>query len=281
MSSKRLMLLMAVSFACLAATAVPARTDAETDAPTEELTSRIKSISISFSGGYYSGTRYLDLPIIDDRAQLAEGSNTVTLFNGEELDLGTERPANGFDAPVKEIDAGEIYRLNIGFYLSDSFHFDLNASYSRAKATLSMARFENDLFIERVYGEDLDQWYEGFYDETRFKGGSEDSNFKSYMGGISLAYDAHTLKTFGLRPYFGTGFGGIINRFSVLEDKTALYFQLFGGLILPLSEGFHVNAQFTATTFALQTEEVTYSKQVTTMTGTIGITMLFDVKPIY
>jgi len=256
MSSKRLMMLMAVSIACLAAATASAQTDteAETEPPLEELTSRVKNISISFSGGYYSGTTYLNLPIIDERAQLADGSNTVTLFNSEELNLGTERPTNGFDAPVKQIDPGEIYRLNIGFYLSDSFHIDLNASYSRAKAVLSMARFEDDLFIERVYGQELDQWYEGFYNETRFAGGSEDSNFKSYMGGINLSYDAHALKILWLTPYFGTGFGGIINRFSVLEDKTALYFQLIGGLALPLGESLRVNAQFSATTFAFPTE---------------------------
>jgi hypothetical protein len=285
MSSKRLTLLLTLTCACLAAAVATAQTesgtDAEAEVTTEELTSRVKSISMRFSGGYYAGTTYLDLPIVDHRAQLADGSNTVTLFNGEVLDLGPERPENGFDAPVKEIDPGEIYRLNIGFYLSDSFHIDLNVSYTRSRAILSMARFEDDAFVERVYGSDLDHWYEGFYDEERYIGGSEDGDFKSYMGGISLAYDAHALKTLGLTPYFGTGFGGIINRFSVLEDKTALYFELFGGLTLPLSEGFHINAQFSATTFAFPTEEVTYSEQVTALTGTLGFTMLFDVKPIY
>jgi len=283
MSSKRLTMLLTVICLCLAAATATAQSGegAETEATTEELTSRVKSISLRFSGGRYAGTTYLDLPIIDDRAQLADGSNNVMLFNGEELNLGTERPENGFDAPIKEIDAGEIFRANVGFYLSDSFHIDLNVSYTRSKAILSMARFEDDLFMERVYGSDLDQWYEGFYDESSYLGGSEDGDFKSYMGGISLAYDAHALRTLGLTPFFGTGFGGIINRFSVLEDKTALYFQLFGGLILPITEGFQVNAQFAATTFAFPTEEVSYSEQVTTMTGTLGITMLFDVKPIH
>ncbi len=283
MSSKRLMMLLTLTCACLAAAPAPAQTEAETapEVTTEELTSMVKSISIRLSGGYYAGATFLNLPIIDDRAQLADGSNTVMLFNGEELNLGTERPENGFDSPIKEIDAGEIFRANVGFYLSDSFHIDLNVSYTRSRALLSLARFEDDVFVERVYGNELDQWYEGFYDETSYAGGSEDARFKSYMGGISLAYDAHAIKTLGLTPFFGTGFGGIINRFSVLEDKTALYFQLFGGLTLPLTDSFHVNAQFSATTFAFPTEEVNYSEQVTTMTGTLGITLLFDVKPIY
>ena len=174
----------------------------------DELTSRVKTISISFSGGHYSGTTFLDLPVVDQRAQLADGSNHVTLFNGESLDLGDSRPENGFDAPAKEIEPGEFYGMNISFYLSDSFHIDLNASYSRSRATLAMDRFEDNVFIERVYGEDLDSWYEGFYGQTTYSGGSVDPSFKSYMGGISVSYDADTLKLFGLTPYFGMGFGG-------------------------------------------------------------------------
>ena len=247
----------------------------------DELTSRVKTISISFSGGHYSGTTFLDLPVVDQRAQLADGSNHVTLFNGESLDLGDSRPENGFDAPAKEIEPGEFYGMNISFYLSDSFHIDLNASYSRSRATLAMDRFEDDVFIERVYGEDLDSWYEGFYDQTTYSGGSVDPSFKSYMGGISVSYDADTLKLFGLTPYFGMGFGGILNRFTVLEDKTALYFHLFSGLDLPLTRSIHVNTRFAATTFAFPTEEVAYSEQVTTMTATLGLTLHFDVKPIY
>lgn len=279
MSSKRFLMSLIVSIASLAAAVAPAQTDA--DAETEELTSRVKSISLSFSGGYYGGTTFLDLPVIDERAQLAEGSNTVTLFNGEELNLGTARPVDGFDAPMKQIETGEIYRMSIGFFLSDSFHFDLNASYSRAKAILSMARFEDDEMVERLSGQGLDPWYSEFYTQTDLVGGSEDGDFKSYMGGISLAYDAHTLRILGLTPFFGTGFGGIINRFSVLEDKTALYFELFGGLALHMSDSFNVNTRFSATTFAFPTEEVAYSKQVTTMTATLGITLLFDVKPVH
>ena len=144
-----------------------------------------------------------------------------------------------------------------------------------------MARFEDDVLTERVYGEDLDSWYEGFYDQTNYAGGSVDPNFKSYMGGISVSYDANALRMFGLTPYFGMGFGGIINRFTVLEDKTALYFHLFGGLDLPLTRSLHVNTRFSGTTFSFPTEEVTYSEQVTTMTATLGLTLHFDVKPIY
>ena len=280
MTLKRSLLLL-LSAMLLTLTASGAMAQAEADEPVEELTSRVKKISISFNGGYYSGTTFLDLPVVDQRAQLADGSNHVTLFNGESLNLGDSRPENGFDAPMKEIETGEVFGVNIGFYMSDSFHLDLNASYSRSRAILSMARFQDDVLVERVYGEDLDAWYEGFYDETSYAGGSVDESFKSYMGGISVSYDAGNLKTFGMTPFFGMGFGGIINRFTVLEDKTALYFHLFWGLDVPLTRSIHVNTRISATTFAFQTEEVTYAEQVNTMTASIGLTLHFDVKPIH
>lgn len=287
MKPNRSWVLLSAVLLVLAAATVPAlaQTGAETevgaDEPEVELTSRVKQISLAFRGGRFGGTTYLDLPVVDQRAQLALGSNTVTLFNGEILDLGDARPVNGFDSPVKEIDQGESFGVNIGFFLSDSFHIDLNASYVRSQAVLSMARFESGELIERVYGADLDQWYEGFYDRTEYAGGSVDENFRSYMGGISVSYDAVVLRTMGLVPTFGMGFGGIINRFTVLEDKTALYFQLYGGLDLPISDTIHVNSIVTATTFGFQTEEVTYAEQVTTLTAQLGVTLHFDVKPIY
>lgn len=287
MKPNRSWVLLSAVLLILAAATVPAlaQTEAEaevgTDEPEVELTSRIKQISIAFRGGRFEGTTYLDLPVVDQRAQLAEGSNTVTLFNGEILDLGDARPVNGFDAPRKEIDPGQSFGVSIGFYLSDSFHIDLNATYVQSKAVLSMARFEDEQLVERVSGTDLDQWYEGFYDRSEYAGGSVDDNFKSYMGGISVSYDANSLRTLGLIPTFGMGFGGIINRFTVLEDKTALYFQLYGGLDLPISDTIHVNTLLTASTFGFQTEEVTYAEQVTTLTAQLGLTLHFDVKPIY
>ena len=282
MKSYRSWVLMSAMLLVLALP-VFAQTDSSVavDEPEEELTSRVKQISISFRGGHYGGTTYLDLPIVNDRAQLAEGTNDVMLYNGEILDLGDSRPEDGFDAPVKEIEPGEFFGINIGFYVSDAFHIDLNASYVRSRAELSMARFADGEFVERVYGEDLDAWYEGFYDSDIFAGGSVDESFKSYMGGISISYDAYSLKTLGAIPIFGMGFGGIINRFSVLEDKTALYFELYGGLDVPISDTVHVNGIFRANTFSFQTEEVSYAEQVTTMSAQLGLTLHFDVKPIY
>ena len=282
MSSKRLLALLSVLLVLSAVTGALAQIEPPAEETEEELTSAIKKISIGFSGGYYSGLTYLELPVIDNRAQIAEGANAVTLFNGEVLDLGIERPANGFDAPIKEVVSDLSYSMCIGFYLSDVFHVNLNTSYTRSRAVLSMMRFEDELPAGRVFGNDLDTWYEEFYDNSDvLVGGNEDTGFKSYMGGFSLAYDASTLKIFGLTPYFGTGFGGVINRFTVLEDKTALYFQLFSGFDLAMSSNLHINARITATTFSFQTEEVGYKEQVTPLTGQFGLTWLFDVKPIH
>ncbi|MDO9170686.1 MAG: hypothetical protein Q7W29_02530, partial [bacterium] len=76
-------------------------------AASPEPESAIKKISISVGGGYYSGTTFFELPTLDLRAQVAPGSNTVTLFNGQELDLGIQRRPNCLDAPIKKIVPGE------------------------------------------------------------------------------------------------------------------------------------------------------------------------------
>jgi hypothetical protein len=234
-------------------------------------------------GGTYSGATFLSLPAVDARAQLAAGSNFVTLFNGEELDLGIERADNDLDAPEKRIQSGQSYGGRIGFYLSDAFHVDLSGSYSSGTATLSMLRFADAEAQERVEGDDLMTWVNSLakYDRQGITGGFTDDGFRSYMFGVGLAYDAYPLQTFKLVPYFGTGFGGVINRFTVLEDKTALYFRLYGGLMMPLGDSAQLSFRAEATTYSFSTEEVDYAEQVTSTAMSLGFTWLFDVKPIH
>jgi hypothetical protein len=250
--------------ACSVATAQDTPDPVDEDAPT----SAIKKITISFDGGTYSGAQYFDLPILDDRAQLEEGTNVVTLFNNDELDLGNEIPADdGFAAPRKEIGSGQSFAARVGFYLNDSFHVDLLGSLAIAEAKFSAIEYRDGLPLGRVGGTEEMGWV--------------DKGFKAYQGGVQLGFDAHNLKRFGLVPSFGMGFGGIINRFSVLEDKTALYFQLYGELSHSLGEHFKLTSRYTATTYSLNTEEVEYAEQVTTFNMTLGFTWLFDAKPIY
>ena len=281
MFPKRLLILSLALMLLIAA--IPVLAQDEAPAEEEELTSAIKKISLSVEGGWFSGTTFLSLPAVDARAQLAEGSNFVTLFNGEELDLGIEREQNDLDGPEKKIEAGNHFGGRIGFYLSDAFHIDLTGGYSTGKASISMLRFEDGEQQERVDGDDILDWVQELpkYDSQNITGGFTDDGFKSYMFGVGLAYDAYPLQTFGLVPYFGTGFGGVINRFTVLEDKTALYFRLYGGLMMPLGDSAQLSFRAAATTYSFSTEEVDYSEQVTSATLSLGLTWLFDVKPIH
>ena len=254
-------LILALAFST--ATAQEAPPPAEEDVPT----SAIKRIAISFDGGLYSGSEYFSLPALNERAQLEEGTNVVTLFNNEELNLGDELPIDGFTAPRKEIGSGQAFTARVGFYLNDSFHIDLLASLAIAEAKFSALQYVDGEPTLRVGGTEEDGWI--------------DSGFKAYQGGVQLGYDAFNLQRFGLVPSFGMGFGGIINRFTVLEDKTALYFQLYGELSRSLGDNFLITGRYTATTYSLHTEEVEYSKQVTTNNMTLGFTWIFDANPVY
>jgi len=234
-----------------------------TDAPT----SAIKRISISLSGGHYSGATFFKLPPLDERAQLEEGTNMVTLYNGEELNLGEELPVDGLAAPEKKIDSGQYIEARVGFYLDDSFHVDLVGGLALADASLSVLQYMDTVPLTRITGSEA----EGFLD----------TGHSSYLGGIQLGYEGHQLKRFGITPNFGMGFGGIIDRFTILEDKTALFFQLFGELSVPLTGSIHARGRVTATTYSFQTEEVQYTEQITTTALTFGLTWIFDANPVY
>ena len=236
---------------------------AEAEAPAaEEPESAIKRISLSAFGGYYSGNTFLEFLEMDPRAQLEAETNIVYLFDGTTLNIGEELTPNGIGAPKKEIESGQTYGFRVGFFLSESFHFDLVGSISKARAALTVLQYEDNLPAGRI---EVDA----------------DEDFTSYMGGFSMTYDAHQLKILGLSPYFGFGLGGIINRFEVLEDKTALYFQFISGLSLALNNTITVDAGLRATTYSFETEELEYSKQVTDLTAVAGLTFLFDVAPVH
>ncbi len=254
--------------ALLVAACVTAQTTGDQEQQEPQYTSSIKKISLSFGGGYYSGDTYYELPPMSERAQVADHTFDITLFNGTILPMGTgthDNP-NGLSAPRKEIDAGSTFYGDVGFYLSDEFHIDLRFAVSRGDAILSLERIEDgEPTGERVYGTEEEGWV--------------DTGFKSYMAGMDLTYDTRQLAFLGLTPYFGFGIGGVINSFTALEDKTGLYFNLYGGLLRPLGRGLQLDARLSAATYPFETEEVNYSQQVTMMTATIGLTKVFDVKP--
>jgi hypothetical protein len=251
----------------IAAFSLAAAQDAPPPAEDDVPTSAIKRITISIDGGSYSGAQYFALPPLNERAQLESGSNVVTLFNNEEQDLGDELPVNGLTAPRKEIDTGQAFSARVGFYLNESFHVDLLAAVAIADAKFSALQYLDGEAVGRVGGTEAEGWI--------------DTGFRAYQGGLQLGFDASNLSRFGLVPSFGMGFGGIINRFTVLEDMTALYFQLFGELSRSLGDNFKLIGRYTATTYSLKTEEVEYSEQVTTYNMTVGFTWIFDANPIY
>lgn len=271
MPGKRALLLTSLLLALLVA-ALPVQAQDEPAAPAEsdvpeEPTSSIKRFAFSFSAGTYSGATFFELPVQDDRAAVEQGSHTVTLYNGEELELPDGLTPNRLDAPRKELESGSFFEGRIGFYLSDNFHIDLMGGLALTEASLSMMEIEFGEQVGRITGTVED--------------GYRDDSVSSYMGGVQLGYDGHTLKTLGLTPNFGMGLGGVINRFSVLEDKTALFFQLYGELMLPLSSNLQVKGRVTATSYSFQTEEVHYTEQLTTTTMTLGLTWLLDANPVY
>ncbi len=107
MFAKRILFLIAVLIAALPVLAQ--------EEEAEQPTSKIKKIAISFSGGTYSGARYFDLHKLDERAELEEGSHTVTLFDGTVLQMDDGQALNRLDAPRKEIESGNAFGARIGF----------------------------------------------------------------------------------------------------------------------------------------------------------------------
>ena len=219
-----------------------------------EVVYSIKVISLSLFGGFSSGATFFELPPLEDRTQIEEGSDDVYRYDGTIFNL-----PEYYDAPQKEIRSGTLFGGKVGFYLSDQFHIDLVASLTRSKATTSF--LNRDPRMPVAAREQLD----------------EDSGFRSYMGGFNLMYDVSGVQLLGLTPNFGLGLGGIINTFSGLQDKTALYFRLLAGFGYHLRDDLLLVTQFSATTFSFNTEELNYGKQVTYAVVTAGLSWNFDV----
>ncbi|MFH1842847.1 MAG: hypothetical protein ABIF77_06530 [bacterium] len=252
-----------ISFWVLCLLLTPLSTVAQVAPPLEEggetpeAAYRIKKITLTFFGGYFSGSTFFELPTLEDRTQLEEGSDEVFRYDGTIFELGEH-----YDAPEKKIDPGRTFGGRFGFYLSDQFHLDLVASVTMSKATTTF--LNSDPRLE---------------DGPRRELIDEDDGFTIYKGGGSLMYDITAVDFYGFMPYFGLGLGGVINRFTTLSDKTALYFELTGGLSFDVSSSLRINTQFTASTLSFETEELHYSKQVTYAYASLGICWVFDTVP--
>lgn len=236
----------------------------------------VKAYSISFWGGWFSGTTFLDLQPLADRTQVEEGSNEVYKYNGagvftpQELDFGTWK----YDGARKEIEPGPMVGVRLGIYVSENFHLDLVGAYGKteAKTTFINSDPENPSSPYREVPRE-DPQTEGSLEID----GSRDPNVSIFIGGGRMVYDAKSVKFLGFSPSIGFGIGGIINRFSHLEDKTGLYFELSGGLNYTLFKNFLLNLEFSALTFSFSREELQYGKQVAYMGARLGLTWMIPV----
>lgn len=221
---------------------------------------QLKKVSLTLHGGTFSGGTFFELPPPGPRTEVEEGSDTVYRYDGLPF---TTLDRRFYSAPRKEIESSTQIGGTIGFYLSDQFHLDLQLATASSKATTSFL-YADPRTVEA--------------DSVRVQV-DEDPGFRMLMGGAGLAFDATSLSFAGITPVAGCSFGGIINRFSELEDKTALYFQVGVGFYHDFGSKFRLSTRFAATTFSFAREELPYGKQVTYTNLSLGLAYMVDMVP--
>jgi len=239
----------------------------------------VKGYSISFTGGYFTGATYLDNPLLGPRVfygndpGFQRGTNDILrYFPTEDDGYGDVLPESTFrdqddhfvyDSAKKEIEAGSAYNLRIGIYIADNFHLDLAGGYvsSRARTTMMhLYDYDDPATYKR---EEVDA----------------DDGFKVYKGGLALMYDAEPARFWGITPRLGFGLGGIINRYTQLEDKTALYLEGNFALNYRLFKTVDLTTSVDYATFAFDVDELGYSNMVHYTTFSAGLTWFIDVLP--
>jgi hypothetical protein len=221
---------------------------------------RLKKVSLALYGGTFSGGTFLELPTPGPRTQVEEGADAVYRYDGLPF---TTLDSRFYSAPIKEIKSSTQVGGTIGFYLSDQFHLDLQLAMASSRATTSFLFADPRTTAADTVRVQVD----------------EDPGFKALMGGAGLAFDATSLSFAGITPVAGCAFGGIINRFTELEDKTALYFQVGVGFYHDFGSKIRLSTQFAATTFSFAREELSYGKQVTYTSMSLGLAYLVDMIP--
>lgn len=223
---------------------------------------KVKGYRLSLYGGSFSGATYLDLKPLGDRTILTPGAADVIGYNGEVLieSVDTEH----YMAPRKEIEPGTAIGGRIGIYVGDDVHLDLVGNYLAGRASTTM------LYSKEGRSGD------GVWDRLEV---DADEGFTAYKGGISMMYDARSASFFGVTPTLGFGLGGVINRFSELEDKTALYLEGNFGLSIEPKENLQLVARADLSVFAFEVDELGYSNMVGYRNLTIGAAWFFDTVP--
>ncbi|MGD9548474.1 MAG: hypothetical protein AB7V45_13135 [Candidatus Krumholzibacteriia bacterium] len=242
----------------------------------------VKGYSLEFYGGHFSGGRYLENKLIGERTIITEGGAPIYAFNPD--GIGIPKPnsltgegygvrddgslvydSNFYRAAHKEIKSGDAFGARIGVYIADHFHLDLQASYQSGKAVTTML-YDPDTFENTTK------------EAVRIEVDSDDG-FKVYKGGLALMYDAEPATFFGIEPRLGFGLGGIINRYTYLEDKTGLYLEGNFGLVRSLSRNLSLAVQADVSTFAFDVDELGYSNMVSYTNFTVGLNYFIDVLP--
>lgn len=219
----------------------------------------VKGYAIEIFGGVFNGDRYLDLPVKGDRTQVEEGSDYVmgydgTLWGPDELDYTI------YDGPVKTLEDGYTLGVKVASYLTESFHVDLSLAYSSSEAQLTMVNSEDP---ENPVREEIDR----------------DAGVQIFRGGLSATYDLRRFDLWGIYPYLGFGFGGVIVRYSALEDVGALYLVGTGGLKKHLFGGTSAFFQFDLTNYSMSRDELHYKKSITFTDLTFGLSFFIDTVP--
>ena len=235
----------------------------------------VKAYSLTFFGGNFSGATYLDLPergpktVVDIGIGDELGPAGVRAYDGSVLIESRAVGSDGYliwDAAQKEIKSGPAFGARIGVYISDNFHLDIAGTYAEGKSVTSMLytgpnRPSRNLAKNTRYVLD------------------EDAGFVMYKGGLGLAYDAVPATVWGFVPRLGFGLGGIINRFSELDDITSLYLEGSFGLSRSFGDRLSLVAQADVTNFAFQVEELGYANMTNYATLTVGLSWFIDVLP--
>ncbi|PID79579.1 hypothetical protein CSB20_09705 [bacterium DOLZORAL124_64_63] len=211
--------------------------------------------------GNFSGATYLENQRLSDRTVLTQGAGDIIGYDGEVLTVSQD--VDHYDAAIKKIESGPAFGIRFAIYANKDFHLDLIGGYATGKAVTSM-----------LYTPDPDN--RDIY-ERRIV--DEDDGYSLVKGGVHLGYDAHTAAFWGFTPKLGFGLGGLINRYTVLADKGALYLEGNFGLQKPLFKNLDLIAQADLTTFAYEVDELGYSNMVNYVTYSIGLSYFIDVIP--
>lgn len=230
---------------------------------------KVKGYSLSLTGGHFSGATYLDLKPLSPRTYLTPGAGNVIGYDGlplaESINMQHPDPTlRQYNAPRKEIEAGTAIGGRIGIYVADDFHLDLVGNYMSGRAVTTMLYNPEPVVAP-------DNW-------TRIEV-DEDAGFRAYAGGLALMYDARPATLWGMTPMIGFGLGGVLNRYTELEDKAALYLEGNLGISVQPMDNLRIIGRADVSVFAFDVDELGYSNMVTYRNLTVGAAWFLDRVP--